>query len=178
MPKSNWKTTQIFQQLEKSNSQYAQSIITLLKHPNVMDAIENILDKGGNTPKDFTLHDADHSFRVAERMWELIPNATKEVLSQYELGFLLLSAYLHDIGMSPDFNKVELHKSFLTSDVKEGLTEDEINEFQKWIDNDSKTESIDIRKEKIQDPKAFNYILSYYIRSKHNDWSGEWIKKI
>lgn len=176
MPKSTWKTTQIFQQLEKRADQYADNIINLLKRSEVMDAIEYILDKGGSTPKDFTLHDADHSFRVAERMWELIPDETKSVLSNYELGFLLLSAYLHDIGMSPEFKKVELHRSFLTSDIKEGLTEEEINEFQKWVDNDNKTESIDIRKEKIDNPKVSNYMLSYYIRSKHNDWSGEWVK--
>lgn len=181
MPKYNWKQTEIYKQLEKRKDLkgyvYADKILTLLKNPDVMDTIELILDKGGATPKDFTLHDADHSYRVAEKMWELIPEITKKYLSDYELGLLLLSAYLHDIGMSPNFEKVNKHRNYLVSNEKKGLTELEINDFQKWIDNDDKISSLNIRKEKIVNLNESNYILSYYIRSKHNDWSEEWINE-
>jgi len=177
MPKSKWTETKIFKEIESREGEYARKIKTLLERPEVMGEIELILDKGGTTPKDFTLHDADHSFRVAERMWDLIPNITQKNLSDYELGLLLLTAYLHDIGMSPDFETVQKHKDYLTADSKDSLNGDEINEFQKWIDNDDKISPIDIRKNVIKDEKIYNYILSYYIRSKHNQWSGDWIKK-
>jgi hypothetical protein len=181
MPTSKWTETKICKEIENRENEKrgnAKEIKTLLDRPEVMEKIELILDKGGTTPKDFTLHDADHSFRVAERMWDLIPKTTQKNLSDYELGLLLLTAYLHDIGMSPDFETVQKHKDYLTTDRKDSLNEDEINEFQKWIDNDDKISPIDIRKSVIEDEKIYNYILSYYIRSKHNQWSGDWIKKI
>lgn len=176
MSKSSWKTTKIFKELLVRKGDQSSMVVTFLERSDILDTIETILDKGGSTPKNFTLHDADHSYRVAERMWDLIPDVTRAVLSDYEFGFLLLSAYLHDIGMSPDFERVEAHKDYLTSKVKTGLTEYEIDEFQKWIDNDDRTKSIDIRAETVDDHKVSDYILSYYIRTKHNDWSGEWIK--
>ncbi len=173
---SKWKETQLYKALiAKHDCEYKRSIVTLLENPAVMDSIETILNSGGTTPKDFTLHDANHSYRVAEKMWEIIPNETKEHLTEYELGFLLLSAYLHDIGMSPTFDTVERHLKFLTTDDKKALAEKEIISLQKWIDNDNRAKSVDIRKESINDPAEYNYVLTYYIRSKHNDWSGDWI---
>ena len=142
-----------------------------------MDSIEAILDNGGTTPKDFTLHDSNHSFRVAQRIWEIVPEKTKYKLSIYELGLCLLAAYLHDIGMSPDFDKVARHHMFLSSSNKDCLSVEEINELQKWVDNDYHVKAIDIRKEVVDNNLILNYILSYYIRNKHNDWSGEWIKE-
>lgn len=176
MGKSIWKTTKLYSELSKRSGEHAQSMRNLLENPAMLDTVERILDSGGTTPKDFTLHDADHSFRVAEQMWELIADETKAVLTDYELGFLLLSAYLHDIGMSPDFDTVERHRTYLTTDNKAVLAEDEIQEFQKWIDNNDRINTIDIRKEKITDDSTANYVLMYYIRFKHNDWSGDYIK--
>ena len=147
----------------------------LLNRPPVMPAIELILDQGATTPKDFTLHDSGHSFRVTERMWKLIPDGTKEFLSDYELGMLLLCAYLHDIGMSPEYEKVQRLRSYLT-EKKEGLSDQEINDLQQWIDDDSHTSELDVRAQIVTDPQVINYILFYYIRHKHNDWSGDWIK--
>jgi hypothetical protein len=46
---------------------------------------------------EFTLHDLRHSFNVINLMGQLIKN--KEDLSLLEIGFLIYSALLHDIGM-------------------------------------------------------------------------------
>ncbi len=70
-----------------------------------MPAVVDILDLGGTTPKDFTLHDSNHSFRVAERMWELIPETTRGACLILSWGCFCFSAYLHDIGMSPKFEE-------------------------------------------------------------------------
>ncbi|SEW35151.1 Histidine kinase-, DNA gyrase B-, and HSP90-like ATPase [Chitinophaga sp. YR573] len=177
MSTNTWSNTAIFKKLEANKSDVASRIIVFLKQPSVMNKIESILRDGSTTPKDFTLHNADHSFRVAERMWELIPEKTKKILSEYELTFLLLSAYLHDIGMSPTYEKVINHETYLTTGNKQLLSEQEIADLQKWIDNEPKTSSIDVKKEKITDATLSDYVLSYYIRHKHNDWSGEWIKE-
>ncbi len=172
-----WKETALYKALAaREGGRSAGAVRNLLERPSVMPAVVDILDLGGTTPKDFTLHDSNHSFRVAERMWELIPETTRGSLSDFELGLLLLSAYLHDIGMSPKFEEVRRHHSFLTG-LKERLSEAEIDEFQKWIDDDTRVGNMDIRKEVVTDEHLINYILSYYIRHKHNDWSGDWIKQ-
>lgn len=177
MSQTNWKESKLYLALKDRKGEYAERITNLLERPEVMDKIELILNKGGNTPKNFTLHDADHSFRVAERMWELIPSQTKEIIGEYELGLLLLSAYLHDIGMSPDFEKVQKHKTYLTTGDKSKLSVNEIEDFQEWVDNNNSLKAIDISQEIIGNEKLSDYILSYYIRSRHNDWSGEWIQE-
>src|SRR5690349_8564784 len=48
----------------------------------------------------YTLHDPEHSFRVAENMYRIIPPATFDTLNSVELSILLYSAYFHDIGMA------------------------------------------------------------------------------
>lgn len=177
MTDSHWKNTSIYQTLKARTGASSENVKNLLQRPEVMDTIENILNKAGSTPKNFTLHDSAHSFRVAEQMWEIIPDETKEHLSDYELGLLLLSAYLHDIGMSPDFDRLDRHKEYLTTDEKDRLSEEEIEEFQKWIDNIQEVDTINITKEKITDANVSDKLLAYYIRHKHNDWSGEWIRE-
>src|ERR1017187_687801 len=48
----------------------------------------------------YTLHDPEHSFRVAENMAKLIPKRTLNQLNSVEISVLLYAAYLHDIGMA------------------------------------------------------------------------------
>lgn len=66
-----------------------------------MPRIEALLgeDSAGNLT--FTLHDPDHAYRVAQRMADIIPADVLRRLSAYELSLLLLSAYVHDIGLAP-----------------------------------------------------------------------------
>ena len=68
----------------------------------VMLQVERVLLSGGSSPKDFTLHDAGHGFRVAKWMVELVPQESLQGTSPAELALLLLSAYLHDVGMTPE----------------------------------------------------------------------------
>jgi hypothetical protein len=75
--------------------------------------VQSLLSKAGTGPLDFTLHDDDHSYRVAERMTELIPPSTAPHLSDFELGLLLNAAYLHDVGMNPRREIVTKARNFL-----------------------------------------------------------------
>ncbi|MGY4540091.1 hypothetical protein ACVW0P_004533 [Mucilaginibacter sp. UYNi724] len=51
---------------------------------------------------EFTLHDSDHLFRVLHLMERLLTREVIDELSPPELMLLILSAFLHDIGMAPD----------------------------------------------------------------------------
>ena len=48
----------------------------------------------------YTLHDISHSENVIIRLNTIIPDNLKKELNEYEIFFLLCSAYLHDIGMA------------------------------------------------------------------------------
>jgi len=144
---------------------------------SVMPMIQEILNSGGTSPKDFTLHDAGHSFRVAERMVE-VAGSTMKILTAFELSLLLLSAYLHDVGMTPEFDKVNKHFTYLLTG-KVGLLEPpEIADFQTWLDDagyqivpplkedDSLIDRLSIARE----------ITTRYCRYRHNEWGAEWTR--
>ena len=106
MGDKKWRSTKLWKLISNKETESSKQVKGLLENSDVMDKIEKILSKGSTSGKDFTLHDEEHSFRVAERMIEIIPKESIEILSEYDLMMLLLSAYLHDIGMTPDYKKI------------------------------------------------------------------------
>jgi hypothetical protein len=117
-------------------------------------------------------------------MAKIVPEDVLPKLSPYELALLLLSAYLHDIGMTPEQARVQRHWRHLvfgsTPEEKEGLSPEEADEFQRWLDDerdglvpplapDGRAGEDDFRRAA--------ELITYYARHKHNDWSGEWIRR-
>ena len=176
-----WTETRLWKQLISSSSPERPSIEGLFQQ--WVPEVEKVLN-AGTSPLDFTLHDAEHSFRVAEWMAKIIPEEVLPKLSAYELALLLLSAYLHDIGMTPEQARVQRHWRHLVfgpAPVEEGgLSPEEAAEFQLWLDNerdglvpplaqDGRPNEADLRRAA--------ELITYYARHKHNDWSGEWIRR-
>lgn len=102
-----WTETKLWKAILARNNQAARLTIE-----NCLPTIEKILRSAGTSPIDFTLHDDQHSFRVAERIFSLCEKQSAS-LSDNELSQLLLSAYLHDIGMSPSRAIVQSHYRYL-----------------------------------------------------------------
>lgn len=144
-----------------------------------MPVIQGVLAQGGTSALDFTLHDSGHAFRVAQRMEQVIPIDVLPRLSSYELALLLLSAYLHDIGMTPERRKVNLHYQFLLTANSGELTQEEIKYFQEWLDLQGRgiTPPISTDKPSIDNLRLADELTTYYCRHRHNDWSEEWIWK-
>lgn len=103
----DWKETRLWRWIKAAKGPEAVRVKGLLAIR--MPEIQQILTSAGTAPTDFTLHDGEHSFRVAERMCQIIPIDTQSALSVYELALLLFSAYLHDIGMTPEQEKLRRH---------------------------------------------------------------------
>ena len=171
-----WKNTFLYEIISHKKSTETQRVLALLEI--WMLDIEKILNVGGSTPKDFTLHDSGHSFRVSERMKELIPDESLELFSLYELTLLFLSAYLHDIGMTPEVKKVIDHRNYLITGEANDLTEKEIDKFQAWLDEQYDGLEPPISKEKPTTDllNKCDEIITYYCRFSHNDWSETWIR--
>ncbi len=84
-----------------------------------MAAVDSIVESAHQRTKlitrnmrEYTLHDADHLFRVLEHMGRLIPNEVLCTLSVPELALLILSAFLHDVGMAPPEHEIQQWFSF------------------------------------------------------------------
>jgi hypothetical protein len=178
-PKGNWTETVLWQVLSaKEEDPSLLAIVTFLNR--WMPKIETILMSAGTSPGAFTLHDAGHSFRVAQRMAEIIPSDVLPQLSAYEIALLLLAAYLHDIGMTPEERKVTSHYEYLLTgqNTSQRLTEPEIATFQQWLDDDERGLTPPLVKGKLTSEKLHlaAELVTYYCRDRHNDWSAEWIR--
>ena len=140
-----------------------------------MKQLDTVLQKAGTAPLDFTLHDADHALRVAHRIEQLLTPTTRRNLSDYELALLLLAAYGHDIGMSPERKKVSQHYQFLFGHDT-GLTDQEKARYQEFLDNYAEQP---VTLPLTTSPAHLNLadeLTAYYVRERHNDWSGEWLR--
>lgn len=132
---------------------------------------------------EFTLHDGDHLFRVLNLMEKLMTGQTIKNLSSPELMLLIISAFFHDIGMSPDEREVITWKKVWDTkpefdDSIEKATFDEFNRFysarpeqQEIIEqliNQGKNTSADTIK---------SYLITEYIRQNHANKAREIIEK-
>jgi hypothetical protein len=144
-----------------------------------MKDAENVLAKGETAPADFTLHDEEHGYRVAQRMAEMIGEARLREFSATELILLLASAYLHDIGMTPKREHVRAHRDFLLTGEEKLLTSDERAHLQAWLDDwaDGAVPPLAKGTPDSATLARVDELLTYYCRSKHNDWSELWIKE-
>ncbi|HEY7950867.1 MAG TPA: hypothetical protein VID51_08555 [Solirubrobacterales bacterium] len=174
---SSWRSTQLWATLENMHDGSAEA----LKAGIIMSLpdIEAVLASGDTMPASFTLHDAGHAWRVAERMVEIASPGTLLQLSAYEIAALLLSAYLHDVGMTPPVAKTEGVLTFLLSADPDALSEEEQNDLQEWLDEQPKefVPPLAMGSPTVEDMRQARELLAGYIRARHNDWSAAWIRE-
>jgi hypothetical protein len=174
---TKWTQTELFLLLQRRNTTASATIERSLN--DCLPEIETILRAGGTSPSRFTLHDSDHSFRVAQMMASLAGEQFLASCSEIELAMLLLAAYLHDIGMTPEGNLAKRHWDYLRIGSKDFLSSDEQNELQLWLDAEWEAKEPPFQTGQLTSDgldKA-EAIFSFYCRHKHNDWSALWIEK-
>ena len=131
MTGTDWQKTVIWERLEAigPSAEIARRYVTAW-----LTEVETVLAKGATSPLDFTLHDDEHSFRVAQRIFELIPTETAEHLSDFEWSLLLQAAYLHDIGMNPRREVLQHIRQYLLSGTPDARLGQEAEKLQQWLD--------------------------------------------
>jgi hypothetical protein len=163
-----WNETRLWKRLEKNDNAEARSVRNSLEE--ILTNVQILLDRGGTSPLTFTLHDSQHAFRVAERMADIVPEDVFAQLSIYELALLLLSAYLHDIGMSPEQHILNPVYDYLLTD-QQHIDNIEKGEFQAWLDEQD---------EEVHRPVGWRItsrLIARYCRDRHVEWSENWIDK-
>jgi hypothetical protein len=169
---TDWSETKLWHLLESRGAEDTRHYLKLW-----LDEVQSLLAKGGTAPLDFTLHDDDHSYRVAQRMLELIPPDTLQSLSDYEVSLLLLSSYLHDIGMNPRRSIVRQVRDYLLSGDVTSIDEFEAAELRKWLDSEHPGVQPPINQDlQVVDRVSLaEFLTAYFCRHRHNDWSEKYI---
>ena len=84
----------------REKSSISQEIISLINSVStIVKDTDILLTRIHDNFPEYTLHDTKHSIKIVELMEKIIPDKTLESLNALELSILILSAYLHDIGM-------------------------------------------------------------------------------
>lgn len=177
--KPAWQNTWLWKTLAKRaatrGNYHASELLPTMEQ--WMKRLDAVLQKGGTAPLDFTLHDAGHALRVAHRMDDLLTGPVRRNLSDYELALLLLAAYGHDIGMTPERGKVTAHHRHLFQPDQSALNPEEISAFRKYLD-ESAGQPISLPlTSSLADLNLADELITHYIRERHNDWSAEWLRQ-
>lgn len=173
--KTSWEDTELVQALRQRKDPDAESVCSMIQ--SVMPGIDTILSKSATSPLDFTLHDSDHSFRVATTMHRMMTPNTEAALSVFELALLLLSAYLHDIGMSPEYGRVAAIRNYFLTGDQSDLEASETIEIERCLnDRGEDISAVRAAETPIAERNALSAELTtHYSRHRHNHWSSEWI---
>ncbi|MFH7001782.1 HD domain-containing protein [Flavobacterium bizetiae] len=132
---------------------------------------------------EFTLHDGDHLFRVLTLMEKIVSEKNIKKLSAPELMLLILSAFFHDIGMSPEEENVITWKKIwdVSPNFVDKDEELKYNEFKRFYNarpeqnniiikliNEGKNTEADVIKA---------YLVTEFIRQTHAERVREIIEK-
>ena len=177
-PVPDWQHTYLWKTLEqrarKPGSIHAKAMLHTVE--TWMGQLDTVLRSGGTSPEDFTLHNDQHAFRVAKRMAKLFTPAVQRNISDYELALLLLAAYGHDVGMTPQRQQVARHHRHLFHPQDSQLSAAEQQQFQEFIDNyPARAVTLPLTSS-IDDLNLADELTTYYVRDRHNQWSGDWLR--
>jgi len=132
---------------------------------------------------EFTLHDGDHLFRVLNLMEKLLTEQTIKNLSSPELMLLIMSAFFHDIGMSPDEREVLTWKKVWDTepefeDETQKATFDEFNRFYSARPEQQEIIELLINQGKNTNADTIKaYLITEFIRQNHANKAREIIEK-
>lgn len=132
---------------------------------------------------EFTLHDGEHLFRVLNIMELLLSSDVIEFLSIPELQLLMMSAFMHDIGMAPDEKDVlawkkiwDLEPEFESAEEK-AVFED-FKRFYSARPDDQKRINSYIRQGKHSKADTIkSYLITEFIRQTHAERAREIIER-
>lgn len=132
---------------------------------------------------EYTLHDETHLYRVLSLMELIIPEETLNNLQALELSLLILSAFFHDLGMSPKEREIKIYKGLIDSNQELSVDETKkLEDFETYCET-----KIDLKQriEKARENGNFglakmleSYRLTEYIRINHASKVKEIIEEI
>jgi len=110
-------------------------------------------------------------------MADLVGENGLDCLSDFEISLLLLAAYLHDIGLTPERSLVANIQTYLLTGTPNGLDEEAIHTLTRWFDQHGKGRSVPLESElsTVEALPLSAQLTTAYCREMHADWSVRWI---
>lgn len=151
----------------EKESQY--SILSLVMEIGTF-AVERLKTVIKNMPE-FTLHDDTHIFNMLAILGKLIPKENLKELSTPDLFMLIISVFLHDIGMAPDEKYILAWKDQLSEEDIDGEMREERERFSRfrltYIHQLNDIERLLDEGEYSKAQLLEDYIVTEYIRTTH-----------
>ena len=160
------------------------------KDSDIIALVDDIVSYSYNRSKtiikhmgEFTLHDGEHLFRVLNIMELLLSSNVISNMSIPELQLLILTAFMHDIGMAPDEKDVLAWKKVWDYNpcFESNYEEDKCNEFKRFYsarpDDKQRIDSCIINGKNSDADRAKAYVITEFIRQTHAERAREIIEK-
>lgn len=123
------KQTKLFLQLlENEKKEGNQELSNKVEH--IVKMAAPLLQKIPENMPEYTLHDPIHSAKIIDIMGKILPDEVLQNLNIIEISLLIISAYLHDIGMTCD--KQEKEKIINENEDYKILFKSNVDKFQKF----------------------------------------------
>jgi hypothetical protein len=120
------RQTKIYSTL--ANKEDSEKILPTVE--KIVEYVSPLLQKIPENMPEFTLHDPAHSNKIIEIMDKIIPEVVIQNFNSIELSLLILSAYLHDIGMTCD--RIEKEHIIENDQEFDILFKSNIDKYQKY----------------------------------------------
>jgi molecular chaperone HtpG len=138
------------------------------KIETIIEVVSDLLERIPENMPEFTLHDSNHSAKIVEIVAKFLPKSTLDYLNSIELSLIILSAYVHDIGMTASKEEKEV---IIANNSEYKIL------FKTLVDKKDQYEHF----LSINDHRAATFIedqvFTEYLRKTHVIRSAEYIKK-
>jgi hypothetical protein len=94
------RTSILFKTLLKKEIKEGFQNLLSSKVEIIVESVSDLLHRIPEHMPEYTLHDPNHSSKIIEIIGKFLPAKTLQTLNSIELTLVILSAYLHDIGMT------------------------------------------------------------------------------
>jgi hypothetical protein len=135
---------------------------------NIVKEVYPLLQRIPENMPEYTLHDPDHSAKIVEIMSDIIPEQVLLNLNIIEISLLILSAYLHDIGMTCDRKEKE---NIIKNNVDYNIL------FKSNVDKHQKFEQYKLEGNHRAATFIEDQIFTEYLRRNHVKRSGLYIQE-
>ena len=161
----------VYQQLKcKCENNNHHEVLALVAEVGTF-AVERLKTVIKNMPE-FTLHDDTHIFNMLTIIGKIIPQENMKALSAPDLFMLIISAFLHDIGMAPDEKYILAWKNQLPEEEYDEELKEEREKFSRfrltYTHQLADIERLIAEKEFSKAQLLEDYIVTEYIRTTHS----------
>lgn len=170
----------VYQQLKDNCERNNQHEVLALVAKVGTFAVERLKTVIKNMPE-FTLHDDTHIFNMLTIIGKLIPQENMRKLSTPDLFMLIVSVFLHDIGMAPDEKHILAWKNQLPETEYDEELKEEREKFARfrltYTHQLADIERLEAEQEFSKAQLLEDYIVTEYIRTTHSIRAREIIAK-